>query len=1346
MRIVSAKSMIFFALLLIFVTAAHVDATAQTSMATMQSAIQSAIQSGEAHYLGALPQQKKMQLSLVLGLRNTAQLKSLLNDLYDPTSAQYHKFLSVDEFAQQFSPSKDEHNKVLQYAQSCGLKVLATPRNRLSVSVEGSVGAIESAFGVKISRYTHPTEKREFYTADKDATLPPSLAITHVVGLNNYRLPQAANLKQDAKLRIAGLSSQGSGPNAQYIPADMRAAYYGDTALDGSGQTIGLVQFGGYSITDVLSNLNGAATATASGNDFALQYTEPGTKKVHGISIKNVLLDGYAVAPSTDDAEEALDIAQCIGMAPGIAQVRVYIGALDTDLLSAIASENVAKQVSISWMWIPDSIAADDAFFEEMAAQGQSVFAASGDWGAYSPYMPYYYPAESQWVTAVGGTHLETVVAGGAWKSESGWSDSGGGKSPDGIKMPAWQTGVKTSSNGASSVYRNVPDISMEADFDNYTCSLGTCSSGYGGTSFAAPRMAAFMAMMNQQSLANGGATLGFLNPQLYLMAKGSSAAAILHDVASGSNEYFSGYSFSAGAGYDLVTGWGSPNGSAFMNSFAPSASVGYTLRATPNVVSMTAGSSVVVTVNVLRISGYSKAISLSVSGLPTGVTAKFDTTSPAKSAQMTLTASSTVLGGNWMPVITGKSGTKSASAGVAIAVDAPTTVLSITSPAPPVVSANAEYYKPGTVLTIYGSIVGQAKNLALSWAAGDAATSGWSSVGVSVNSNLGNNLRNGAVGSWDTSSIKKAGWYTIRLRATVGSSEQSAKTVVYLEPLLTSNKWPQWVDAYSMENYLPVPFTDNNGAGDIAFSLSNLYDSTQESPSIFTELPSGISVAKFHYRESESWQQVVSSDLELQGYDDLIVGDGKQVSVFHLDGSTTSYVPTITAPALLFWEDRPLVEDLDGDSIPEMIAIGLEANSGGDAGTLAGKSYVFAWKQDGTQLGSGFPIQVPDQNALLTDFVLQRILVGDVNGDGMKEILVIAGLEDQNFQAQLYSNTGSQIAWSAPEIAGLPCQIGFADLDHQGKLQTILLSCDGILHVLEPGGTERTGWPQSVGYSFGGFAVGDFNQDGQEEIISSNGNLYVFDSHGKSLSSAFPITAQLSGSAQYYYGSSILADINGDSYPEILTTKYSYVTNGPEGMPKYLTAELQAIDRSGKVVKSVKLPGHGGSYMSTFVNISVGDFNHAGKTQIAVQYGLIPVTDSTHGSMLLLFDTGTKLNAAVNDWPMTTHDRGGSATLLRTTATTTKITATLSTATVGKTIKATVTVGSANKATSVPAGRVNLVEGSKNLASCTLTKGSCVVNFTLLQGSHQLSAYYVGSAIHAKSNSAKLSMTAAVK
>jgi subtilase family serine protease len=128
---------------------------------------------------------------------------------------------------------------------------------------------------------------------------------------------------------------------------------------------------------------------------------------------------------------------------------------------------------------------------------------------------------------------------------------------------------VITSTNKGSTTLRNDPDVSAEANFDNPTVSNGKFETGYGGTSFAAPRWAGLLALANQQAATNGKSPVGFVNTQIYNLGLGAGHTSQFHDITSGSNppQYGSGSGFKAVAGFDLVTGWGSPQGAALINA-----------------------------------------------------------------------------------------------------------------------------------------------------------------------------------------------------------------------------------------------------------------------------------------------------------------------------------------------------------------------------------------------------------------------------------------------------------------------------------------------------------------------------------------------------------------------------------------------------------------------------------------------------------------------------------------------------------------------------------------------------------------------------------------------------------
>ena len=509
-----------------------------------------AITKGQAKWLNQLSASQSLRLNIVLPLRNESELDKLLDQIYDQQSPSYHQFLSVEEFTERFGPSQEDYEAVINFVEKHGLTVAGTAPNRMVVDVVGSAVNIERAFHVNMSVYKHPTEDRTFYAPDQEPTADLPVKLWHITGLDNFSKPHPAGLKRDA--RAKGSQTTGSGPGGYFIGSDMRAAYYGGTTLTGDGQSVGLVEFGGYNVNDVFNYFN--------------KVGQPLNVAIVGVST-----DGSSLRCPTgrcDDTEQVLDIEVAISMAPGMRQVRVYVAnTSDVSIFNKMATDNIAKSLACSWGWSPADARSDDPIFKEFMAQGQTLFVASGDSGAYRNRSRYVYPADDAYVTSVGGTNLTTTSEGGAWKSETAWSDSGGGISPTGIAIPTYQktAGVITTANQGSKVYRNSPDVAAEANTDNYICYNGTCAGGWGGTSFAAPRWAGYLALVNQQSVAHGNSTLGFINPIIYSMGLGTNYGNNFHDITSGNNG-----KYSTKAGYDLVTGWGSPNGTGLINSLAP--------------------------------------------------------------------------------------------------------------------------------------------------------------------------------------------------------------------------------------------------------------------------------------------------------------------------------------------------------------------------------------------------------------------------------------------------------------------------------------------------------------------------------------------------------------------------------------------------------------------------------------------------------------------------------------------------------------------------------------------------------------------------------------------------------
>jgi kumamolisin len=559
---------------------------------------------GQAKSLGRLPATQSMRLVLVLPHSNEAALQSLLQDLYDPSSPSYHQFLTVEEFTNRFGPTQADYDAVVNFAQTHGLTVVGTSRNRMNVDVTGSVASIEAALHVNMAVYQHPTENRTFYSPDREPTPDLSIPLWHIAGLDNYSIPQPALLRRPAGAQPA--ATTGSGPSASFLGSDMRAAYYGGT-LTGTGQSVGLLEYYGTDLADL--------------NTYYANVGQTNNVPITLLSTDGTSTSCTEASGGCDDTEQTLDMTQALGMAPGMSSLVMYVGSTDSAIFNAMATASpLNAQLSSSWTWSPADPNTDNPYFEEFAAQGQNLFQAAGDSGAWRTRSKVW-PADSVYLTSVGGTDLETKSAGGAWSSETAWADGGGGISPDKFAIPSWQVAAAAGCASCSQTYRNAPDVSANANFTFYVCAdQTTCTANdYGGTSFAAPMWAGYLALTNQQEFANTGKTLGFINPALYTIGLSSSYDTDFHDITSGSNGY------SATVGYDLATGWGSPNGTNLLNALTgSSSSPSFSLSASPSPISVDRGSSGTSTITATISGGFNAAITLSASGEGTGDTVTF--------------------------------------------------------------------------------------------------------------------------------------------------------------------------------------------------------------------------------------------------------------------------------------------------------------------------------------------------------------------------------------------------------------------------------------------------------------------------------------------------------------------------------------------------------------------------------------------------------------------------------------------------------------------------------------------------------------------------------------------------
>ena len=548
---------------MIFKTASALSAAIAISLAAtttsyaesvMTRHMRDEVRNGAAQPAAQMSKSQTMSLDLVLPLSNPASLTAFLADIYNPASPNFHHFLTVSEFTAKFGPTQADYDAVLEFAKASGLAVTGGSLDGMEVQVKGSVAAVEKAFHVRMQSYPRANGNGNFFAPDREPSTDMSVKLWHVSGLDNYSVPHALYQKRGEFAAAHGVTPEslvkhattGSGPSASFLGSDMRKAYYGGTALTGAGQNLGLLEFLGTDLADL--------------NTYYKNVGQTNTVPITLLSTDGTstsCVDSRA-GGNCDDTEQTLDMTQALGMAPGLASLVMYIGSTDTAMISAMTTHNpLPTVIGCSWGWTPADPTTLDPFFQRMAAQGQNFFAASGDASTWSRRNEAW-PADDANVVSVGGTDLVTSGAGGAWASETAWVDSGGGISPDRIAIPSYQklSGVINSTNRGSTTLRNGPDVAANANFTFYTCAnQTTClANQFGGTSFAAPMWAGFIALVNQQLASQGKPTIGFLNPTVYSENVTSAYSTGFHDITSGTSG-----SFSATTGYDLVTGWGSP-------------------------------------------------------------------------------------------------------------------------------------------------------------------------------------------------------------------------------------------------------------------------------------------------------------------------------------------------------------------------------------------------------------------------------------------------------------------------------------------------------------------------------------------------------------------------------------------------------------------------------------------------------------------------------------------------------------------------------------------------------------------------------------------------------------------
>jgi hypothetical protein len=564
-----------------------------------QRLLASAVDEGEVEGALALP---RITMHFKMTDAQQADLDRLVQAQQNPSSPQYHKWLTPEQFAERFGLSQSDLDQITGWLRRMGFTGIRPARGRAFVEMDGTASQVRAAFGTAVHRYR--VNGALHYANVKDPLLPAALegVVSGIWGLNDFRPRSNAvrsSIRPDFTSSLSGNHYLAPGDIA--IIYDVQPLY--DAGIDGTGQSIAIAGASDIQLSDI------EAFQAASG--LPIKYPQ-------------IILDGPDPGNYNDETEADLDIEWAGAVARGATIIYVNSTEAFTSAEYAI-DQNIAPILSISYdtcesVAYSDYIMTMNSVLKQANAQGMTVVAASGDWGAAdcdqqasgstqpptsaSHGLAVGFPASSPYVTGAGGTEFQDTELnwsasnnsnGGSalgYIPEMAWNDttiegalwaSGGGASTLFAK-PSWQTGAGVPADGA----RDVPDIAFSASraHDGYAiCSAGWCTNGFretvdghgyldivGGTSAATPVFAGIVALINQKT----GNSQGNINPTLYTLA--ATVPGAFHDVTTGNNIvpcvigtldcYLGAFGYVAGLGYDQVTGLGSVDAYNLVSAF----------------------------------------------------------------------------------------------------------------------------------------------------------------------------------------------------------------------------------------------------------------------------------------------------------------------------------------------------------------------------------------------------------------------------------------------------------------------------------------------------------------------------------------------------------------------------------------------------------------------------------------------------------------------------------------------------------------------------------------------------------------------------------------------------------
>lgn len=543
--------------------------------------------------VGRVNSSMHLNVLITLGVDHQSLLNTTLNQLQNPSSPLYHRYLTASQFISEFSPSLQEYNSYVGYFQSHGLNITTTYADRLSIGISSNVSQLEKVFNTSISYFT--ANGTRFYAPSTPLSINADFGtISGVTGLSDRFTPSLSPM------------FSGSGSSQVLYGADLQNAYQLSKLYQSkgypTGETIATILWSG--------TINGTSVAPFVPSDIStylnsnLPSGEP-RSKFYGLPVGGAPLPGSSAASDISNAniESTLDLEMAGSTAPGATLVEVYgphgtMAYLD-EAFAEILSPNYnttldnalshVVAISNSWGGTDSYDSAWAQYEQEAAARGITVLASSGDNGnanSVAPSFPASFGYNSYGTLAVGGT--QTVLSGtsssngtgttgissqSVWYNTPGIGDGSQGGVSTAYSEPSWQsnsTDANSVIRGAETITgiqsgRGTPDIAaVGANMLIYVTSDTYDGTGYQelwGTSVASPLVAGLIATIDSYL----GRPEGFLNPFIYEIGQeqyqGTYAGPPpFYFIYNGSNAVFH-----STMGYNLVDGWGSINAYNFV-------------------------------------------------------------------------------------------------------------------------------------------------------------------------------------------------------------------------------------------------------------------------------------------------------------------------------------------------------------------------------------------------------------------------------------------------------------------------------------------------------------------------------------------------------------------------------------------------------------------------------------------------------------------------------------------------------------------------------------------------------------------------------------------------------------